>query len=170
MNLRLANMSDLPQLKQMYRKIIDNMYKDNIKIWDEFYPCEIFQYDIQNNRLYVLINNSDIVAAVAMCDSNDGEDHVKWKGKNQSALYMDRLGVNINYLRQGIGKIMIENAIELAKKKNIKYLRLFVVDINEPAIKLYLKNGFRKVDGVYEEKIDNNCILREYGFEIEVTK
>jgi hypothetical protein len=33
---------------------------------------------------------------------------------------------------------------------------------------LYLKNGFRQVDGVYEEKIDDDIILREFGFEIEV--
>jgi len=49
-----------------------------------------------------------------------------------------------------------------------KYLRLFVVDINKPAIKVYLKNGFRQVDGLYEERVDAELILREYGFEIKV--
>ncbi|HBC92713.1 MAG TPA: GNAT family N-acetyltransferase, partial [Pelotomaculum sp.] len=50
------------------------------------------------------------------------------------------------------------------------YLRLFVVDINVPAINLYLRNGFRQVDGIYEEKIDDNFTLREYGFEIKVSR
>ena len=48
MNLRLAEKNDLPQLKTMYEKIIDNMNKANIQIWNEIYPCEFFQDDIQN--------------------------------------------------------------------------------------------------------------------------
>jgi ribosomal protein S18 acetylase RimI-like enzyme len=63
---------------------------------------------------------------------------------------------------------MLKHAITLTKQKNAKYLRLFVVDINIPAINVYLKNGFRQVDGIYEERIDDDLILREYGFEIEV--
>nr|WP_246615500.1 hypothetical protein [Clostridium thailandense] len=54
--------------------------------------------------------------------------------------------------------------------KQAKYLRLFVVDINKPAINVYLKNGFKQVDGIYEEKIDDGLILREYGFEIEALR
>ena len=65
---------------------------------------------------------------------------------------------------------MLKHAITLTKHKNAKYLRLFVVDINKPAIDVYLKNGFRQVDGIYEERIDDDRILREYGFEIEVLR
>ena len=35
MNLRLADMSDLPKIKAVYRKIIENMDRDNVQIWDE---------------------------------------------------------------------------------------------------------------------------------------
>lgn len=38
--------------------------------------------------------------------------------------------------------------IMLAKKKGTKYLRLLVVETNEPTIKLYLKNGFKQVNGI----------------------
>ena len=44
-------------------------------------------------------------------------------------------------------------------------MRLFVVDINEPAINLYIKNGFARVDGVYDEVIDDEFVLHEFGFE-----
>lgn len=167
MNFRLAKKSDLPQLKMMYEKIIDNMNKNNIQIWDEIYPCAVFQDDIENASLYILTENNDIVAAFALCETNDGEAHLKWENTNEKALYIDRLGVNVNYPRQGIGGVMLKNAAELAKQKNAKYLRLFVVDINKPAINLYLKNGFKRVNGIYEERIDD-FILREYGFEIEL--
>lgn len=115
------------------------MNKNNIDIWDEIYPCEFFKNDIENKSLYVLNEGDDIVAAFALSKSNDGENHVKWENAKEKALYIDRLGVNVNYLRQGIGGIIIKNAIELAKAQNVKYLRLFVVDVNKPAINLYLK-------------------------------
>ena len=147
------------------------MIRNKISIWDEIYPCEFFSDDIENKRLYLLVeNHDDIVAAFALCESNAGESYVKWKNTNDKALYIDRFGVNIDYSRQGIGSIMLKHAITLTKQKNTKYLRLFVVDINKPAINVYLKNGFRQVDGIYEEIIDGDRILHEYGFEIEVLK
>lgn len=169
MDLRLADINDLSKLKAMYGYIIDNMKRNNIPIWDEIYPCEFFSDDIKNNRLYLLVGeHDDIVAAFALCESNAGEGYVKWGNAHDKALYLDRFGVNVDYSRQGFGSIMLKHAITLAKQKNAKYLRLFVVDINKPAINLYLKNGFRQVDGIYEERIDDDFILREYGFEIGV--
>jgi len=171
MDLRLANINDLSKLKTMYRNIIDNMIRNKISIWDEIYPCEFFSDDIENNRLYLLVeDNDDIVAAFALCESNAGESYVNWENVHDKALYIDRFGVNIDYSRRGIGSIMLKHAITLSKQKKAKYLRLFVVDINKPAINVYVRNGFRQVEGIYEEKIDDDHILREYGFEIEVLR
>lgn len=171
MTLRLAKRSDLQRVKTMYKEIVNNMNKNNIPIWDEIYPCEFFNDDIEAKRLYLLEEeNKDIAAAFALCESNDGEAHVKWESADAKALYIDRLGVNVQYLRKGIGSIILKSAIELSKQKCAMYLRLFAVDINKPAINLYLKNDFNKVEGVYEEVIDDELTLREYGFEIKVEK
>lgn len=167
MNFRLADMDDLPQLKAIYEKIIKKMNKDNIQIWDEIYPCEFFGDDIENNRLYVLVETNEIVSAFALCDSNAGAEYVKWENKHDKALYIDRLGVNVNYIKKGIGSIMLHKAIALAREKDAHYLRLFVVDINEPAINLYIKNGFVRVPGIFDEKIDGDLVLHEFGFEIK---
>lgn len=61
MDLRLAVMEDLPQIKAIYKEIIKNMDSNNIQIWDEIYPCEFLENDIKNNQLYVLIDNDEIV-------------------------------------------------------------------------------------------------------------
>ena len=90
---------------------------------------------------------------------------MEWRDNQDRALYLDRLGVNGNYARMGIGSFMLEKAKETAKNLGAEYLRLFVVDINEPAIRLYIKNGFIRGNGVYDEVIDDDLILHEYGFE-----
>lgn len=169
MEFRLANINDLSQLKAVYRNIIHNMNKENIHIWDETYPCEFFSNDITNNSLYILTENKEILSAFTLCDSNAGSEFVKWKNENKRALYIDRFGVNINYLRKGIASIMLQKARMLARDQGIEYLRLFVVDINKPAINLYIKNGFQKANGIYEEIIDDDIVLHELGFEIETS-
>lgn len=168
MELRVAKKRDLPQIKSMFRKLIEHMNENNIAIWDEIYPCEFFENDIDQNALYLLMEQTDIAAAFVLCESNGGAAHLEWKNRNGKAMYIDRLGVNVNFLRQGVGGAALKSAMELAKQKDASCLRLFVVDRNKPAIRLYEKSGFQRVGGIYEEKIADDFVLREYGFEIEL--
>ena len=168
MDFRLAAIDDLQQIKIVYKEIIKSMDDNQIQIWDDIYPCDFFEEDIKNNRLYILMNNNEIVSAFVLCDKNAGEKSVEWKCDCCKALYLDRFGVNVNYLRKGIGSLMLRKAKETAKKLGDEYLRLFVVDINEPAIGLYIKNGFTRVSGIYDEVIDDDLILHEYGYELEL--
>jgi ribosomal protein S18 acetylase RimI-like enzyme len=166
MDFRLAVMQDLPRLKAVYKDIIQNMNDNQIEIWDDIYPCEFFEEDIKNKQLYVLYDKTELVSAFVLCSTNSGEKSVNWKDNAGKALYIDRFGVNVNYAGKGIGSFMLTKARETAKTLGAEYLRLFVVDINEPAICLYTKNGFTKATGVYDEVIDDDLVLHEYGYEI----
>ena len=115
MNLRLAETADLPQLKTVYKELIRKMDENGVSIWDEIYPCECFAEDIGNNRLYVLVEECRIVAAFALCSQAAGADCVKWRYEGGKALYIDRFGVNADYLRKGIGSIALKGAIALAE-------------------------------------------------------
>lgn len=168
MLLRLADAKDLPQLKAMYRDIIQNMNDNQIQIWDDIYPCEFFEEDIKEKRMYVMLNQGKIISAFVLCDKNSGESTVKWQDNSAKALYLDRFGVNVNYQKLGMGAFTLEKAQETAKKLDASYLRLFVVDINEPAIRLYEKNGFIKADRIYDEVFDDGFVLHEYGYEIKL--
>ena len=165
---RFAVMRDLPQLKEMYGRIVKNMEEQGIPIWDDVYPSEFLAEDIEKRRLYVLLDGEKIVSAFALCDTNAGEKAVQWQEGGAKAMYIDRLGVDVRCTKRGIGSRMLAKAGELAKASGALYLRLFVVDINEPAICLYTKNGFTKAAGIYEETFDDGFVLREYGYEIEV--
>ena len=161
-------MQDLLQLKDVYKQIIKNMDEQDIQIWDDIYPCEFFEEDIKNNQLYILLKNGEIVSAFVLSDTNSGETAVEWNDNHAKAVYIDRLGVNIKYLKKGLGSLMLDKAKEIAKTLNAEYLRLFVVDINIPAIQLYTKKEFVKVNGVYNEIFDDGFVLHEHGYEIEL--
>ena len=139
MDFRQAVLQDLPQLKDMYKRIIKDMNEQNIQIWDDIYPCEFFEDDIKNNQLYIFLNNEEIVSAFVLSNTNSGETAVEWNNNHAKAVYIDRLGVNVKYSRKGIGSLILDKAKEIAKTLDAEYLRLFVVDINIPAIQLYTK-------------------------------
>lgn len=168
MEFRLATMQDLPQLKEMFQKIIQRMDEMQISIWDDVYPCEFFEADIKHGQLYILLDGAVICSAFALCHENSGENHVKWADRHAKSLYLDRLGVNADLSRSGIGSLMLEKAKETAKALGAEYLRLFVVDINEPARRLYAKRGFSQARGVYDEVIDETLVLHEYGYEMKL--
>lgn len=165
MELRLAKIEDLPQLKSVYQTIIQHMNQQGIQLWDDVYPCEFFEEDIRREHLYVLLDNTIIVSAFALCETNHGEDAIQWANPQQKAYYIDRFGVNVAYARKGLGGSMLQHALRLAKEKGASSLRLFVVDFNTPAIHLYLKEGFQQMEGIYNEVIDDDLVFHEYGFE-----
>lgn len=115
MDFRLAVMQDLSQLKDMYKRIVNNMNEQDIQIWDDIYPCEFFEEDIKNSQLYVLLNNGEIVSAFVLCPVSLGENAVKWNDNDAEVLYIDRLGVNIKYSKKGIGSLMLDKAKKIAK-------------------------------------------------------
>lgn len=168
MEFTLAVMQDLEQLKSIYKEIIKNMNENGIQIWDDFYPCEFLEDDIKNKRLYLLKKSGEIISAFALSDTNPGENAVAWKDKYAKAMYIDRLGVNIKYAKKGTGSLMLAKAREIARTSCAEYLRLFVVDINTPAIRLYEKNNFLKAKGIYKEVFDDGFALHELGYEIKV--
>ncbi len=168
MDFRLARLDDLPEIVEMYRELIEEMYKNGIDIWDEIYPCNYLKQDIEKKQLYVLLDDNVMVSAFALCDTNIGANCVEWESRNSNALYLDRLGVRVKYSGKGIGSLMIEKAKELSKELGAEYLRLFVVDINMPAIQLYRKKGFSQARGAFDEIIDEDLVLHEYGFEISL--
>ncbi len=170
MKFRLAEMSDLPQLKEVFTEITAEMTRNCGVIWNDYYPCELFEEDIENKALYILEDNGIIVSAFALYETNPAEKYIEWQHKKARALYIERFGVNVNYQRRGIAGLMIEKAAEIAHNMNIRYLRLFVVDRNTPAINLYEKNGFKRMEGIFNEDISEDVVYTEFGYEIDLSE
>ena len=165
-NFRLATNADLPQLKKMFLDIIKDMKKNNMDLWDDVYPLCLLEEDIIQQRLYLLCEHQDILSAFVLMSSDPGQNQVEWEDPTAKALYLCRLAVNVHYQNQGIGHLTLQKALDLTKAMGFSYLRLFVLETNFPAIRLYQKFGFHQAKGLYHEIIDETLTLTEYGFEI----
>lgn len=170
MNFRLAEMADLDRLKAVFEKIIEKMNAENGRIWDDEYPCGCFEDDIKNRRLYVLTEEGIILSAFALWELAPGDERnsLVWESDPAKAIYFGRFGVNVDCRKSGVGSVMLKNAVATARDKGAEYMRVFVAENNKPAQSFYLKNGFEKTDVIYDEALDENFILRQFGFEIKL--
>ncbi len=168
MELRLGGVEDLPQLKELYLKLVEKMNEQGIDIWDDIYPSEFLIEDIKKNNLYILLEGNTIVGAYALWPDHNGKEAVGWDAISGKAFYVDRLAVNVDYGNKGIATRLLKSAGEIAKENKGEYLRLFVVDSNIPAINLYKKLGFKQAEGIYIEVIDDTLSFNEYGYEIRL--
>ena len=169
MELRLAKKEDLDTLEKMFASIVEEMNKNGIHIWNEYYPFEEFEGDIEKNKLYLLVENDTICSVFALLDEMSASDCFEWEDKKAPAKYIERLGVNTELLRKGIGSTTLQFAKDICRKNGAKYLRLTVAEENFSAIALYNKNGFNKVEGIFEEyspSLDKTIV--QFGFEIKV--
>ena len=73
MNCRKANKQDIDKLNEMYMAIVNDMRSNNIAIWDDIYPIEQIEFDIDDGYMYVLENEDGIVGAFSVYNTNDAE-------------------------------------------------------------------------------------------------
>lgn len=165
MTIRKARPADLPALNEMFTAIVEHMERTGVPIWNEFYPFDYFEEDIESGVMYVLEEGGDITAAFSLCRECQGAAHVSWERFDASVIYFDRFGVSVEHRRMGVGRQAIACAEDLAREMGGEYLRLFVVDINLPAISFYESCGFSRAAGYYDEVINEHTTLREYGYE-----
>jgi ribosomal protein S18 acetylase RimI-like enzyme len=66
------------------------------------------------------------------------------------------------YRRRGIGKALLEKAIEFSRHRKLKKVRCEVPTHNERAIKFYVKNGFQHLTNAYLIRVQDKLSLEQY--------
>jgi ribosomal protein S18 acetylase RimI-like enzyme len=87
-----------------------------------------------------------VVSAMVLNHSHAPQyDKVRWALdlKDRDFFVLHALGVDPDVAGKGIGSGMIREAVRSAREKGAGALRLDVLNTNEPAEKLYLRNGFQ---------------------------
>lgn len=89
----------------------------------------------QHAAVFVAENDDGIVARLSLArDSHPASPHVADLG----------LMVAADHRRRGIGRSLMEQAVEWARESQIEKLELHVFPHNEPAIRLYEQFGFER--------------------------
>lgn len=115
-----------------------------ISDFDDFWSFSTLKEELENENSSYIIGkiNNEIIGFAGLKKIFDQADIMN-------------IVIKKTYRNQGIGTLLLENLILLAKDLNISTLFLEVNEQNKPAIHLYEKLGFKKL-GVRKKYYNNN--------------
>ena len=146
--IRKANYDDLESIAKIYEDIIT--YEEENKRFTAFqrniYPTRhTAEKALNEESIFVFEDNGEICASIIINANQPKEyDNVKWKypASPDNALVIHLLCVSPNKSGLGIGRKMVEFAINVGVARNCSTIRLDTGEQNLPARRLYEKIGF----------------------------
>jgi diamine N-acetyltransferase len=143
MKIKSANyLNDREELHKLIQKsfltvAIDfNLTKENAPTNPAFLPIEKMDESIQNKVEYFVAKENDIlVGCIAIQPS-----------KNENEYYIERLCVLPEYRHRKIGFELLNKAIEEIKKREMKHIRIGIINENTVLKTWYKKNGFQEYE------------------------
>lgn len=164
--IRKALVSDLADLLHMARTAFLQAFTagnkpENVTAYlAEAFTLEQFGKELQNpdSVFFIAEQEEEIIAytkvnfAPAQTDIHDPE-----------SLEIARLYVLEEHLGSGLGKTLLDTAIDFAKKNEKKYLWLGVWEHNARAIRFYEKNGLRKFEShpfPFGDEVQTDYLMR----------
>lgn len=146
--IRKAQSQDIDEVEKSYLELLLHEKKYGAyTVWQlGIYPTrETAEKSYSNGNLYVLEENGELCASIIINQVQPKEyDTIQWKycAKSNEVLVIHLLCVKPSKAHQGIGKKLVQFAIDMAKNLECKTLRLDTGSQNTPAIMLYQSFGF----------------------------
>ena len=145
-SIRFATKDDAALIAELSRQTFyetfasQNSGENMEKFMNEQFTHELLMKEVETiGNIFLLAFDNDIVAGYARLR----EDNVPRGIPITNALEISRIYATTPYIGKGVGKLLMEKCIEVAKKNGKQAIWLGVWKKNERAIKFYEKGGFR---------------------------
>lgn len=109
-------------------EIEEECFKESLR-----YSEEVFRYYYQRGSLFKVAECSGVVVGYVIADLEDSLCHVA------------SIAVKPTYRRIGVGSTLLDHVLSECKRLGAKRAYLEVEVSNEPALRMYLKAGFRVI-------------------------
>ena len=170
--IRAARADEFEKVRGFYHRLIDMMEGSEFHPrWEKgVYPADDFlRGSIERGELYVGMLGEEIAAAMAINgEGAEGYAGAPWgvRAADGEFSVIHALGVLPSHHGRGFARELVRAAIGEARAKDMKALRLDVLNGNLPAVRLYESEGFRRVSRVklfYEDTGLTDFLLYEYA-------
>lgn len=147
--LRNATVSEIDSINRMFDAAKAKGRVDGSSDWDEDYPNrEIIEDDIMNQYLYVLEDQSRIIASISLIE-DEPEDIKDLGWESAKTCFLVRLCVAPEYQGKGIGEQMMKSISIIAKEKGYKATHHLAAEVNKAANRLYQRMGYRDLGSIH---------------------
>lgn len=153
---------EIPTVQQLAREIWEEHY---IKILsqeqidymlDKFYSTEKIKSEIEEGIVWELLMDDEKPIGYLVCKIESDK------------LYISKIYLKAETRGKGLGKLLLNRAVELAKQHNKNSIYLNVNKHNTDSISFYERMGFVKIDeGVFD--IGNGYVMDDFILELMLT-
>ena len=121
-------------------------YKNELNVDISFQPSDKSEDEITKiyDRIYIALVDKEVAGCIAF-----------HKMENQQHCEIKRLFVRKEFRGLHIGKILMNHAIDEAKKLNYKEIYLDTLTTLKAACRMYEKCGFKEIDAYYHNPLEN---------------
>lgn len=137
MKIENSQLTDLHKIFELYGIATAYMKSKNQVEWPVF-EKELITREIEEGRQWKLLIGDQVTCVWA----TTLEDKLIWGDRTEPSVYIHRIATNPESRGNNFVKTIVDWAQEYGKQKNLKYIRLDTVGLNQGLIKHYEKNGF----------------------------
>lgn len=144
-NLKKCTIEDLRKLREISYQTFDETFKDqnspeNMKTYlEQAFNLKQLEKELSNvSSQFFFVYYNDEVAGYLKVNINDAQS----EEMGDESLEMERIYIKNKFQRHGLGKYLLDKAMEIVIERNKKKIWLGVWEKNENAIAFYKKMGF----------------------------
>ena len=143
MQVRHGVLEDVPGIMALVHRVVPLMVASGNLQWDAHYPnTAVFERDVAKAHLWVAEEGGDIAGVAAITTDQEPEYvEVGWDPK-EAAVVVHRLAVDPAFQGRGVAMALMLQAEEVARRWEIKVLRVDTNSQNEATQRLFPKLGF----------------------------
>lgn len=152
--IRKAEIKDFNKIHRLIMQVHKLHVKERTDIYKDVDPMnfEEFKNELSNsNNIYLVAQLENKI--VGICFSQIKEISNNRIMKDRKILNIGDICVDEKYQRNGIGKKLYNQIVQIAKEKNIHNVELMVWNFNKNAIKFYENLGMNVKNLKFEQKI-----------------
>jgi len=148
MEIKLAKKNDIEELNVLFKDVIKDLkeVKKIDMLWGDVYPFCEFETDIANNEMYIIKKDNKLIGSFVLSNFDDPDyKEIDWDTNLKKFIYLNRLVISPKEQGKGYAKKVMTYIDEYAQNNNLDSIRLTVYEKNINAIRLYEKNGFKRI-------------------------
>lgn len=152
-NIRKAKKYDFDEIFKLAKQLYEAELPFDKNLNKDYYNSKKSKKDLKK-----LISSRQRTFLVAEKDNNivgyvDGYLIDKERTYINKVAYLDHLCVDVEFRKQGIGKLLIDEFTKIMKGKDAKFIKLNAFEDNIPAISMYKKENFKEYSIYYMKEI-----------------
>ena len=143
MEIISAKHHQLEEIMEFISNVVYQMQSEGLDHWGDDYPNRtVFLNDIKNQNLYLMVENDEIIAVIAITDDLEPQySEIDWEDSKGKVLEVHRLAVHPRWQRKGVARALMDYAERFAMENNFTSIRLDTYSENLIALNFYEKRG-----------------------------